>query len=61
MVGTLQGKGHNVVKSLSAGEYICNYTYFCSLQCKDTRAKDPARVDTLFCHVPTFGEISEEL
>lgn len=31
LVGRLQDKGHNVSKSLSAGEYICNYTYFCSL------------------------------
>lgn len=49
-----------MVKSLCAGEYICNYTYFCSLQSKDEKVKYPERVDTLFCHVPTFEEIDEE-
>ena len=58
-VENLKAKGHNVGKSLSAGEYICNYTYFCSLNQKQVGVKYPDRVDTLFCHVPTFEEIPE--
>ena len=55
----LQSKGHNVGKSLSAGDYICNYTYFSSLCHKAESVRCPERVDCLFCHVPTFGEIEE--
>lgn len=58
-VENLQKKGHNVGKSLSAGEYICNYTYFCSLKQKNDHVLKPEKVDSLFCHVPTFGEIEE--
>jgi pyrrolidone-carboxylate peptidase len=59
LVERLQGKGHNVSKSLSAGEYICNYTYFCSLQASQHKVPCPDKVFTLFCHVPTFLEIDE--
>lgn len=46
-------------KSFSAGEYICNYTYFSSLMYKNERVARPHCVDSLFCHVPTFAEIDE--
>ena len=36
---TLITKGHNVQKSHDAGEYICNYTYFRSLECIDNHNK----------------------
>lgn len=58
-VDNLRKKGHNVAKSFSAGEYICNYTYFCSLQTKFHEVCNPEKVDCLFCHVPTFEEIDE--
>jgi pyrrolidone-carboxylate peptidase len=58
-VKNLSTKGHNVGKSLSAGEYICNYTYFCSLRNRFEVVKNPEKVDCLFCHVPTFEEIDE--
>jgi pyrrolidone-carboxylate peptidase len=58
-VENLASKGHKVAKSLSAGEYICNYTYFCSLRTKFNEVKNPEKVDCLFCHVPTFEEIDE--
>ncbi len=59
-VKNLKTKGHKVGKSLSAGDYICNYTYFCSLKHKNHAVKNPEMVDSLFCHVPTFEEIDEE-
>eukprot|EP00347_Sterkiella_histriomuscorum_P015285 403357607 len=59
IVEKLQQQGHNVQKSFSAGEYICNYTYYCSLQNKNEKVVDSSLVDTLFCHVPTFAEIDE--
>jgi pyrrolidone-carboxylate peptidase len=58
-VENLALKSHNVGKSLSAGEYICNYTYFCSLKNKCEKVLKPEKVDCLFCHVPTFAEIDE--
>ncbi|TNV79113.1 hypothetical protein FGO68_gene13848 [Halteria grandinella] len=59
MVGNLFEKGYKVGESMSAGEYICNYTYFCSLKAKCERVVIPDKVDSLFCHVPTFEEIDE--
>jgi len=53
-------QGHTAVISESAGEYICNYTYFNSLHIKDSKVTKPEKVDTLFCHVPQFEEISQE-
>jgi pyroglutamyl-peptidase len=57
----LLAKGHKVCLSESAGEYICNYTYFSSLVSRERHAVDiKDRVFTLFCHVPDFDEINEE-
>jgi pyrrolidone-carboxylate peptidase len=53
-------KGHTAAKNTNAGEYICNYTYYCSLKTRQEVTICPERVYTLFCHVPTFEEISEE-
>lgn len=58
-VNNLLSKGHNVGKSFSAGEYICNYTYFSSLKHKNHEVIKPEKVDSLFCHVPSFEEIDE--
>lgn len=58
-VSNLKTKGHKVAKSFNAGDYICNYTYFCSLKHKNHAVKNPEKVDSLFCHVPTFEEIDE--
>ncbi|CDW85548.1 pyrrolidone-carboxylate peptidase-like isoform 1 [Stylonychia lemnae] len=58
-VATLKSKGYLVEKSYDAGDYICNYTYYQSLKKRSNSVKDPKRVDSLFCHVPSFGEIDE--
>ena len=60
VVAKLKGMSHIVDKSFSAGEYICNYIYYCSLEHKNSKVLDSERVDTLFCHVPSFKEIDEK-
>eukprot|EP01025_Chloroclados_australasicus_P020164 TRINITY_DN21198_c0_g1_i1.p2 TRINITY_DN21198_c0_g1~~TRINITY_DN21198_c0_g1_i1.p2 ORF type:complete len:258 (-),score=27.70 TRINITY_DN21198_c0_g1_i1:300-1016(-) len=51
----LQLRGFNVDLSDSAGKYVCNWTYYLSLQDSNLF---PGRWHSLFVHVPTLEEVS---
>lgn len=53
----LSEKGHYVKVSTSAGDYICNYTYYNSLRHREATND---KVYSFFCHVPDFDEIDEK-
>lgn len=52
----LQGLGHNVAISHSAGRYLCNYIYFRSLQL----CSNLPNWHALFVHVPPLKIIGED-
>lgn len=52
----LQGLGHNVAISHSAGRYLCNYIYFKSLQL----CSNLPNWHALFVHVPPLKIIGED-
>ena len=74
MCEVLKSKGHAVACSEDAGDYICNYTYYKSLQtceelCNSLTSVDgesgscptaASNIETFFCHVPAFKTIPEE-
>ena len=41
MAEDLKRKGHTCMESEDAGDYICNYTYFCSLEYSRDKVKNP--------------------
>jgi len=49
-------EGQPVQKSEDAGDYICNYIYYQSLE----KCQGCDDISTLFVHVPTFATLSEE-
>uniref|UniRef100_A0A7S3E212 Pyroglutamyl-peptidase I n=2 Tax=Eukaryota TaxID=2759 RepID=A0A7S3E212_9CHLO len=62
VVAGLRAKGHNVVVSLDAGRYVCNYTYYWSLRAlqEAREAREGCRVFSVFVHVPSFHAIGAE-
>lgn len=53
--GTVNDK-EMVQISTDPGRFVCNYTYFCSLQ----KFQENDRVFPLFLHVPSFSKVSQE-
>lgn len=53
-----------VTLSIDPGRFVCNYTYFYSLEKASSLSADDSRMgikaDVLFVHVPPFSEIDEE-
>ncbi len=63
VVAGLRDRGHNVVVSQDAGRYVCNYTYYWSLQQLQEAREAKAgcgRVFSVFVHVPSFHAIGAE-
>ena len=54
----LAQEGFPCYVSDSAGQYICNYMYFCSLENIQKTGKD---ISSLFVHVGEFSDISKEI
>lgn len=56
----LQRAGYKVVVSEDAGRFVCNWTYYRSLQCTREFQKRGSNWHSLFVHVPSFDEIDQE-
>eukprot|EP00547_Thalassionema_nitzschioides_P016715 CAMPEP_0194251018 /NCGR_PEP_ID=MMETSP0158-20130606/24418_1 /TAXON_ID=33649 /ORGANISM="Thalassionema nitzschioides, Strain L26-B" /LENGTH=251 /DNA_ID=CAMNT_0038988013 /DNA_START=1 /DNA_END=756 /DNA_ORIENTATION=+ len=54
--GDSQNNNNSVVISTDPGRFVCNYTYFCSLQ----KFQEYEDVFPLFMHVPTFSKIPQQ-
>ena len=59
---SLVSKGYPCEVSNSAGEYICNYAYYCNLQRREQFCRDRCvtNLKSLFVHVPAFSTIQEQ-
>ena len=55
---SLSQEGFPCVVSNDAGKFICNYTYYCSL---DKVQQPNSNVLSLFVHVPNFSEVSPDV
>ena len=61
LCASLAAKNHDVRKSKSAGEYICNYIFYrgCEMR-QDLETNCERSGHTLFVHFPAFRNVDEE-